>query len=153
MLLCMKSPTTVWLENQMDRDVLALTCHQVDIAFNPPDVHKICKPVCEQCCSQNSCVCMFVWWKSSVCATLKDSYTCKHFILGSVKITGKIWTRATQVTLLARGNGKEKQTKKSIAARERTEGWHHCWCYWIPPIPGAQVEHVAYLWCVPILLW
>lgn len=34
---------------------LALTCHLVDSAFNPPVLNKMHKRVCEQCCSHCSC--------------------------------------------------------------------------------------------------
>lgn len=37
----------VQLGKLMDRDVLMF--HLVDVAFNPPDVYKVCRRECEQC--------------------------------------------------------------------------------------------------------
>lgn len=53
-LLCEKSfNILVWLEIQTDMDVLALTCHLVGDAFNPPDIHKVSRRTCNRSMKRN----------------------------------------------------------------------------------------------------
>lgn len=51
----------------MDRTILDLTCHQVEVAFNLTNVHKICRQVCEQC--------RLWWWWFCCCSTHTHTHT------------------------------------------------------------------------------